>query len=102
MSLAAEEFIRRFLLHVLPDRFMRIRHYGFVSNCQRADKLALCRALLGPTQEAESGEPLGLTTAGELVGHRFDDLCPSCKLGRLRVVETLGPLREASLPSDTS
>ena len=46
MTLAAEEFIRRFLIHVLPDGFHRIRYYGFLGNCHRARKLALCRDLL--------------------------------------------------------
>jgi len=46
MSLAADEFIRRFLLHTLPDGFHRIRHYGFLANGCRAAKLALCRRLL--------------------------------------------------------
>ena len=46
MTLAADEFIRRFLLHALPDGFHRIRHYGFLANRQRVEKLALCRALL--------------------------------------------------------
>ena len=46
MTLAADEFIRRFLLHTLPDGFHRIRHYGFLANGHRADKLALCRKLL--------------------------------------------------------
>ena len=41
-----DEFIRRFLLHVLPDGFHRIRHYGYLANGQRATKLALCRRLL--------------------------------------------------------
>src|ERR1700674_4360558 len=40
------EFIRRFLLHILPDGFQRIRHYGFLANSHRADKLAVCRRLL--------------------------------------------------------
>jgi hypothetical protein len=43
MTLAADEFIRRFRLHTLPDGFHRIRHYGFLANRQRAAKLALCR-----------------------------------------------------------
>ena len=43
MTLEAEEFIRRFLLHVLPGGFQRIRHYGFLSHCHRKDKLSLCR-----------------------------------------------------------
>jgi len=46
MTLAADEFIRRFLLHALPDGFHRIRHYGFLANRHRADKPALCRRLL--------------------------------------------------------
>src|SRR5262249_16442807 len=46
VRLAIGEFIRRFLLHVLPDGFQRIRHYGFLANAHRAEKLALCRSLL--------------------------------------------------------
>ncbi len=46
MALDAFEFIRRFLLHTLPDGFHRIRHYGFLANGRRSDKLALCRRLL--------------------------------------------------------
>lgn len=46
MSLAAGEFIRRFLLHVLPDGFHRIRHYGLFANGHRANKIELCRKLL--------------------------------------------------------
>src|SRR5512133_4266797 len=45
MTLDADEFIRRFLLHVLPDGFHRIRHYGYLANGQRAAKLAHCRRL---------------------------------------------------------
>ena len=54
MTLAADEFIRRFLLHTLPDGFHRIRHYGFLANSHRAAKLSLCRRLLNlpePTVE---------------------------------------------------
>ena len=47
MTLAAEEFIRRFLLHVLPKGFVRIRHYGWMANRCRRESSALCRALLG-------------------------------------------------------
>ena len=47
MTLEADEFIRRFLLHVLPDGFQRIRHYGFLGHRYRQAKLALCRQLLG-------------------------------------------------------
>jgi Putative transposase/Transposase zinc-binding domain len=58
MTLDADEFIRRFLLHVLPDGFHRIRHYGFLANGHRAAKLAQCRALLRgpePARPAASG-----------------------------------------------
>ena len=46
MTLSAEEFIRRFLLHVLPEGFQRIRYYGFLGNRYREEKLARCRQLL--------------------------------------------------------
>jgi hypothetical protein len=61
MTLESFEFIRRFLLHTLPDGFHRIRHYGFLANGHRAEKLALCRRLLDapatPTL-SEADEPL--------------------------------------------
>ncbi len=47
MTLDAVEFIRRFLLHILPAGFVRIRQFGFLANRARREKLALCRALLG-------------------------------------------------------
>ena len=47
MTLTADEFIRRFLIHVLPDGFHRIRYFGFLCNRQRESKLARCRELLG-------------------------------------------------------
>ena len=46
MQLGAVEFLRRFLQHVLPDRFVRIRHYGFLANRARKAKLPLCRRLI--------------------------------------------------------
>ena len=50
MTLDAHEFIRRFLLHTLPDGFHRIRHYGFLANGHRAARLDLCRRLLASPQ----------------------------------------------------
>jgi hypothetical protein len=78
MTLGADEFIRRFLLHTLPDGFHRIRHYGFLANGHRAENLALCRRLLAvpalepdpsPTEDAATtdrtlchgGRPSGTT-----------------------------------------
>jgi hypothetical protein len=60
MTLAATEFIRRFLLHVLPSGFQRIRYYGLLGNRPRAAKLAQCRRLLGmspPSADATTSVP---------------------------------------------
>jgi hypothetical protein len=46
MTLSYDEFMRRFLMHVLPHRFVKIRHYGFLTNRFRAKKVALCRKLI--------------------------------------------------------
>ena len=57
MTLTADEFLRRFLLHILPTRFMRLRYYGFLSNRYRRDKIARCRELLGvPAPEPREPE----------------------------------------------
>ena len=61
MTLAAEEFIRRFLLHVLPKGLVRIRYYGWMANRCRRERLAQCRALLA----AEAPEPIAPTRSGE-------------------------------------
>jgi len=58
MMLAADEFIRRFLLHTLPDGFHRIRHYGFLANGSRSDKLARCRRLLDARDADDACEPI--------------------------------------------
>jgi hypothetical protein len=55
MTLAADEFIRRFLLHVLPEGFQRIRYYGFLANRYREQKLARCRQLLAMPQPEPPG-----------------------------------------------
>jgi len=73
MTLAADEFIRRFLLHTLPDGFHRIRHYGFLANRKRAAKLALCRRLL----DAPSQEPPAEQVQDAVPSHR-PDRCPTC------------------------
>jgi hypothetical protein len=85
MTLQAVEFIRRFLLHVLPLYFVRIRHYGFLANRIREEKLALCRSLLGVDVASEllsaPKEPVEAPSAATL--------CPSCGKGRMVIVETL-------------
>ena len=83
MRLRPDEFIRRFLLHTLPDGFHRIRHFGFMANRHRAAKLALCRTLLDHEQKAPNNaepSPLALHTRAEVPA------CPDCG-GVMRIVE---------------
>jgi len=78
MMLDAHEFIRRFLLHVLPKGFRRIRHFGFLANACRANKLARIRVALQapePVQPAQSAD--FRERYATLTGHRID-LCPVC------------------------
>jgi hypothetical protein len=77
MTLNAEEFIRRFLLHTVPDGFHRIRHIGFLANGHRTEKLALCRTLLAvPRSEPPVAEPYR-ERLRRLTGHALD-VCPDC------------------------
>jgi hypothetical protein len=90
MILPAVEFIRRFLQHVLPDRFVRIRHYGFLSNSVRREKLVLVRRLLGsralfPDAPPTPGECLPPETESDPPG----PLCPMCGKGRLVAAELI-------------
>jgi hypothetical protein len=89
MTLDAQEFIRRFLLHVLPEGFMRIRHFGFLANRAKKHALPQCRKLLGlspalPEMPKRSAQDL----LHELTGIDFSR-CPSCKLGTMIVVGEL-------------
>mgnify|MGYP001813809796 CR=1 FL=1 len=93
LHLPAEEFIRRFLLHVLPAGFMRIRHYGFLSNRTRAAKLEIIRMLLHQPPVAD--EPSQSTESPSTQGSvPFDCLCPKCQQGRLRVRYEIIPKRQ--------
>jgi Putative transposase/Transposase zinc-binding domain len=78
MTLSAEEFIRRFLLHTLPDGFQRIRHYGFLANGHRADKLALCRRLLAAPTPALPESPTGYRERYHQLTGRDLNRCPCC------------------------
>jgi len=84
MRLTAGEFMRRFLLHVLPDGFHRIRHYGLFANGHRAAKLALCRKLLD-VPLASQAEP----ETAERAAADDNDASPPCPCcgGRMRVFE---------------
>jgi hypothetical protein len=89
MALAADEFIRRFLLHTLPDGFHRIRHFGFLANGCRAAKLALCRRLLDAPTPPPVPPAVDYRERYRRLTGRSLDLCPCCggpmlSLGALR------------------
>ena len=96
MTLDGVEFLRRFLLHVLPTGFVRIRYFGLLANCHRADNLARCRELLAadPTG-AEAPAPSALPAPSPAEQDR--DRCPSCGTGRLRRVGLIDPTPVANL-----
>jgi hypothetical protein len=106
MTLEAEEFIRRFLLHVLPEGFQRIRYYGFLANRYREHKLARCRKLLDmPASEPPASE------LSKDYRDRYEQLtgsslweCPVCHQGRMLVIEILAPSphRQVTPIKDTS
>jgi hypothetical protein len=96
MRLAPVEFVRRFLLHVLPKGFVRIRRYGILANTQRQKRLARCRELLSMgeispmsseatnTKDSESLQMTSGAPSGEIV-------CAACKQGRMRVIDRIPP-----------
>ena len=79
MRLSAEEFLRRFLLHVLPKGFVRIRHYGLLASINVATKLARCRQLLG--NEAKATQPSCKSWIERILEWTGQDpmLCPHCQ-----------------------
>lgn len=103
MTLAADEFLRRFLLHVLPNGFQRIRYYGFLGNRYREEKLARCRQLLGMAVQPET------PYSREDYRDRHEQLtgsslrqCPNCGHGRMVLIETLTPFGGCASIPDTS
>jgi hypothetical protein len=80
MSLHVDEFLRRFLLHVLPKGFVRIRHFGFLSTRRRAALLPLCFQLLG------TALPQATTNTHEVQDQTAVWQCPRCG-GPMRIVE---------------
>jgi Putative transposase/Transposase zinc-binding domain len=95
MAVAAEEFIRRFLLHVLPAGFVKIRHYGLLANRNCKNNITLCRTLLGDCTPETQDKNIPETWQEHLLKISGLDVsqCPVCKKGRLFKVEALLPLR---------
>jgi hypothetical protein len=101
MTMPAEEFIRRFLLHVLPKGFVKVRHFGFLANRCRRDNVRLCRKLLAASstglpdlapQDSPANEPEANTV----------DRCPRCKVGSMRMREVLVPQMDTITRPDTT
>jgi len=99
MTIDAQEFIRRFLLHVLPDSFQRIRHFGFLANRSKSKDLARCREIFGlsadpPEVPEETAQEKILRLTGVDVSE-----CPRCRQGRMRWVLEM-PMLSVCVPGD--
>jgi hypothetical protein len=98
MTLEAVEFVRRFLMHVLPAGFVRVRHYGLLANRHRQEKLAQCRELLGMAMTPADASP----NESDPIPPPVHDatvtptrVCPRCGAGRMIVVAELPPMPSA-------
>jgi len=87
MCLAGEEFVRRYLMHILPKGFMRIRHYGFLANCCREKKLSQIRTLISAASNAPKESP----KREESVEVSYP--CSKCRQGRLHLMGEIMPRR---------
>lgn len=102
MTLEGGEFIRRFLIHVLPDGFHRIRYFGFLGNCQRARRLAQCRALLGMAPPRSNDPPVDYRDRFEAITGRSLRECPHCRTGIMVVIDSIARFTVCQPIPDTS
>ena len=94
MELEADEFLRRFLLHVVPKGFMHIRHFGPLANRHRKHKLGQCREILGVQPAATPVDSCGDALAAQHEGQPGDSTtCAACGDGRMKTVAILAPQR---------
>jgi hypothetical protein len=100
MTLKADEFIRRFLLHVLPSRYVRIRHFGLLANRNRNNAIAVCRKILGTGKTIAKEDSRQETWQEQLVRICGIDVtvCPVCQKGRMTRIALLLPCRCNSPP----
>jgi hypothetical protein len=100
MTLAAVEFVRRFLMHVLPSGFVRVRHYGLLANRHRREKLARCRELLGmavtPQADTAPADPDPVPPPGHEVEVTPTRVCPRCGASRMGVIAEFPPMSPAA------
>jgi hypothetical protein len=101
MTLGVDQFIGRFLLHVLPEGFMRIRHFGLLANRSKKQNLARCRQLLGLVQQPP--QPPRKSTRDLMLQLTGLDLalCPACRTGTMMVIGQLPSLPLAASGAQT-
>ena len=93
MTLETKEFLRRFCLHLLPERFVKIRHYGLLANCHRQERVAQARALLqAAAPQTELPKPAETKVVPQMV-------CPHCGGKRMILIEVVEPTAKASKPT---
>jgi len=102
MTLPAEEFLRRFLLHVLSAGFVRIRHFGLLENRTHTAKLARCRALLTAVPPTAPATPEPVAALMHRVTGVDIGQCPVCRAGRLRAIAVFRPGHLPGPALDTS
>jgi Putative transposase/Transposase zinc-binding domain len=104
MILSGEEFIRRFALHILPPKYRRIRHYGFLSNAVKAKSLALARRSLKvtapPRMTAQEVKQAALTRLFK--DKACDKTCGHCQAGVMVVIAHLPPIRAPNMGKKTT
>jgi len=97
MTLSTSEFIRRFLMHVLPSHFVRIRYYGFLANRYRNERLDQCRRLLGvPSAPNPPTDQVEIPTE-DSDGPCLSEMCPACGRKSLVIVEVIPAMRPVPL-----
>jgi Putative transposase len=99
-TLDAVEFLRRFVLHVLPRGLHKIRYFGFMANCQRHQRLSHCRTLLGQPAVLEaacemSANKDAATRSTSQTAIKPSARCPVCQQGRMELIDTLHRRRVA-------
>jgi hypothetical protein len=102
MQLSAEEFLRRFVQHVLPRGFVKLRHYGLLANRDRDQRLDLCRKLLLPVNAATTGAEPRAAATGNGIDPAPPPCCPNCGSVRLLLVELPMEVAAAACALDTS
>jgi hypothetical protein len=98
MTLDANEFIRRFLIHVLPQSFAKIRYFGFLANRYRRDRLSICRRLLNTPPPETNTQLLDWKSRHQALTGESIDICPACHKGRMHLARILAPLWKRRLP----